>query len=94
MASKPELERLVSATERTVLEKKELVMNNIEEENKNLQAPDGEEIKGGGLQPTEALKQFFNHVSLFSAPGISNAEGDLRSSSTLLLALRTDSIAE
>ncbi|XP_024366318.1 SNF1-related protein kinase regulatory subunit gamma-1 isoform X1 [Physcomitrium patens] len=74
MASKPELERLVSATERTVLEKKELVMNNIEEENKNLQAPDGEEIKGGGLQPTEALKQFFNHVSLFSAPGISNAE--------------------
>lgn len=76
MEDKSKLERLVSDTERSIGEKKAVVMHKIEKENEDLEAPDGEKPPGGGLPPTEALKRFFDRIPLFSVPGIGNAGGE------------------
>jgi len=67
------LERLVSDTERSIHEKKDVVMHKIEQENENLEVSDSEKPAGAGLPPTEALKRFFDRIPLFSVPGIGNA---------------------
>lgn len=77
MASTPKLERVVSDTERSIHEKKDVVMQKIERENENLELPDSAKHPGGGLPPTEALKRFFDRIPLFSVPGIGNAGGEL-----------------
>lgn len=71
------LERLVSDTERSIHEKKDVVMHKIEQENENLEGSDSEKAAapGAGLPPTEALKRFFDRIPLFSVPGIGNAGG-------------------
>jgi hypothetical protein len=72
------MERLVSETERGILEKKEVVMQRLEKEDRR---HDKQAQKAGtALQPTEALKVFFDRIPLFSVPGIDNAGG--RSSTT------------
>lgn len=75
MEDKTKLERLVSDTERSIHEKKDVVMQKIEQENENLEAPDSAKPPGGGLPPTEALKRFFDRIPLFSVPGIGSAGG-------------------
>lgn len=79
MASTPKLERVVSDTERSIHEKKDVVMQKIEHENENLELPDSAKHAGGGLPPTEALKRFFDRIPLLSVPGIGNAGGELQS---------------
>lgn len=69
------LERLVSDTERSIHEKKDVVMRKIEQENENLEVSDSKKPAGAGLPPTEALKRFFDRIPLFSVPGIGNARG-------------------
>jgi hypothetical protein len=67
------MERLVSETERGILEKKEVVMQRLEEEDRR---HDKQAQKARtALQPTEALKVFFDRIPLFSVPGIDNAGG-------------------
>jgi len=77
MEDKSKLERLVSDTERSIHEKKDVVQQKIEQENESLEAPDCEKPPGGGLPPTEALKRFFDRIPLFSVPGIGNAGGEI-----------------
>jgi CBS domain-containing protein len=61
----------VSETERGILEKKEVVMQRLEKEDRR---HDKQAQKAGtALQPTEALKVFFDRIPLFSVPGIDNA---------------------
>ncbi|CAK9203281.1 unnamed protein product [Sphagnum troendelagicum] len=65
------MERLVSETERGILEKKEVVMQRLEKEDRR---HDKQAQKARtALQPTEALKVFFDRIPLFSVPGIDNA---------------------
>ncbi|CAK9203310.1 unnamed protein product [Sphagnum jensenii] len=65
------MERLVSETERGILEKKEVVMERLEKEDRR---HDKQAQKARtALQPTEALKVFFDRIPLFSVPGIDNA---------------------
>ena len=79
MANTTRLERVVSETERSIHEKKDVVMQKIERENENLELADSAKHPGGGLPPTEALKRFFDRIPLFSVPGIGNAGGELHS---------------
>ncbi len=67
------MERLVSETGRGILEKKEVVMQRLEKEDRR---HDKQAQKTRtALQPTEALKVFFDRIPLFSVPGIDNAGG-------------------
>lgn len=75
MEKKSKMERLVSDTERSITEKKEVVLQKIEQENDASGA--SEKSGGAGLPPTEALKRFFDRVPLSSVPGIGNAGGKL-----------------
>ena len=77
MEGASKLERVVSDTERSIHEKKDVVMQKIERENENLEVPDSAK-PGGGLPPTEALKRFFDRIPLVSVPGIGNSEGELQ----------------
>ncbi|CAK9863884.1 unnamed protein product [Sphagnum jensenii] len=65
------MERLVSETERGILEKKEVVMQRLEKEDRR-HDKQAQKTKTA-LQPTEALKVFFDRIPLFSVPGIDNA---------------------